>query len=107
MEGHRRDRTVGTSIALVMLPAGFAGWLLLQGPSSVPNKLQGAIGVVLGLYICSHPVARMLNVLLFGDRPWLGSKRSVVWWLVLNLMVLVIGWIVIVMGTTRFVVPNR
>jgi hypothetical protein len=109
MEGRRRDRTVSTSIALVVLAAAFAGWLLLQGPVMVPNKVQGAIGVILGLYICSHPVARILNVLLFDHRPWLGSgsKGAVAWWLGLNLVVLVAGWVVIVMGTTRFVGPTR
>jgi hypothetical protein len=67
--------------------------------------LDGIIGVVLGLYICSHPAANAID-LLFLERGVLrqvSSEWAGLGWLALNLLVLLAGWLVIVIGTTRFV----
>lgn len=68
------------------------------------NELDGLLGVWLGLYICSHPAANFLELIVFhGDIRLLDSLRmSPVPWLVLNMLVLLAGFILIMIGTTRF-----
>jgi hypothetical protein len=66
--------------------------------------LDGSIGVLLGLYVCSRPAGNAVDM-LFAERGAmhrLVSERSGIWWLVLNLLVLLAGWLVIVAGAIRF-----
>ena len=67
------------------------------------DRLIGSIGVLLGLYICSHPAANAVDLLFFQRSAMrqLSKEWSGVAWLALNLLVLLVGWIVIVIGTTR------
>jgi hypothetical protein len=61
--------------------------------------------VALGLYICSHPAANAID-LFFLDRAGLrqfSSAWSGIGWLALNGLVVLVGWLVIVGGTTRLV----
>jgi len=71
--------------------------------------LDGAIGVVLGLYICSHPAANLVDMIFF--KRWSimrsGSKYSALGWLILNAAVFFAGWLVIVNGTLHFVVRQN
>jgi hypothetical protein len=67
-------------------------------------RLDGAIGVLLGLYICSRPAANLVDFLFFGryrDREHT-SRQDDLLWLALNILVFAVGWLVIVIGTTRF-----
>jgi hypothetical protein len=65
-------------------------------------RLDGQIGVMLGLYICAHPAANAID--LFFDRgavrrltsPWSG-----VGWLTLNVFTMLAGYVAIVTGVTR------
>jgi hypothetical protein len=65
----------------------------------------GAVGVVLGLYICSHPAAFAVDLLFF--RRWAGgrffSKKLDLVRMVLNMLSLLVGWLVIFIGTTQLV----
>ena len=69
------------------------------------STLDGAIGVLLGLYICSHPAANVVDLIFF--KRWAimrsGSKYSAFGWLILNAAVFFAGWLVIVNGTLHFV----
>ena len=71
------------------------------------DLLRGSIGVILGLYICSHPAANAVNVLFFdrGNFRQLRSGWTVLGWLALNAMVVLLGWLVITSGMTRLVRP--
>jgi hypothetical protein len=73
-------------------------------PLAVLNPLDGSIGLALGLYICAHPAANAVNMLLF-ERDALRhiSEWSLVRWLALNLLVLLAGWMVIFLGLRRLV----
>jgi type II secretory pathway component PulL len=65
--------------------------------------MDGIIGVLLGLYICSHPAANMLDALFFErrfQRPD-SSRWSGISWLALNILVLLVGWLVITIGATQ------
>lgn len=80
----------GVLILLLFAPAGY-------------DRLAGIIGVLLGLYICSHPAANAVDMLFFewGAVRQLSKNWSGIGWLALNFLVLLAGWIVIVIGTTR------
>jgi hypothetical protein len=64
--------------------------------------LDSAIGVALGLYICSHPAANAVDALFFdrGALRRLTSGWSGLGWLALNLLVLLIGWVVLSLSVT-------
>lgn len=69
------------------------------------DDLDGIIGVVFGLFICSHPAANLVDMFFYrqGIRNQFPSNRSVILWVALNTLVLLIGGIVIFTGTTRFI----
>lgn len=69
-----------------------------------PDLVDGSIGVLLGLYICSHPAANGVD-LIFLDRVSfrrVASNWNGLAWLLLNFIVLFVGWVIIVAGTTQF-----
>ena len=67
------------------------------------NKGDGIIGVILGLFISAHPAAGFLDMFFFekNARYRFSLRWSALWWLVLDLLVLLIGWYVIFIGLTR------
>jgi hypothetical protein len=101
-------RNVKTLWALIWLAVAYGGWLYFQRTLTGSNKLDGSIGVLLGLFICAHPAANMLDALLFARSLGWGNSswRSTLGWAALNLLVLFSGWNVIFIGTTRFVSPT-
>ena len=101
------DRGRGSTVLWVQLVwAGAYGALLhALGTLTGTDLLDGALGVLLGLYISAHPAANAIDV-LFADRFALRritTTRFGVYWLLLNVLVLATGWLVIFVGTTRFV----
>ena len=65
---------------------------------------DGVIGIVLGLYICSHPASAAVDM-LYLDRlvlQQLASEWSDLGWLGLNLLVLVAGCVVTIIGATAY-----
>ena len=90
---------------MVLLAIAYTGLLQYLRPLTGTHMLDGIIGVGLGLYICSHPAANAVD-LLFFDRGVLqqaSSEWSGIGWLALNLLVVLVGWFVIVVGVTRLV----
>ena len=74
-----------------------------RGTLTGMKTVDGAIGVVLGLYVCSHPAANAVDRWLFGrgaHRPSAprGAEGA---WLVLNLLALLAGWLVMFLGVIR------
>ena len=71
-------------------------------------RLDGIIGVLLGLYIGSHPAARLLDLLYLQSRArhtLLSSETGMVW-LIAIILALLTGMFTIVVGTNRFVQPS-
>ena len=104
MNKYRRGRNSKWLLALILLAIAYSS--LLNGPRTLTGTptLDGAVGVLLGLYICSHPAANAVDSLLFGRRgphP-VSSRQSTVVWLALNLLALLTGWLVLFIGATRF-----
>ena len=107
MRERRRGRNVKTMWALILVAIAYCGWLYYQRTLTGSPKLDGSLGVLLGLFICAHPAANLLDMVLFTGNAGLdgSSWRSTLAWLALNLLVLFSGWNVILIGTTRFVSP--
>jgi hypothetical protein len=89
---------------LLVPAAAYLGWMFYLPMLTGTTLLDGSVGVLLGLYICSHPAANGID-LLFLQR---GAFRRVVKdssgieWLMLNALVMLVGWMVIVIGAARF-----
>lgn len=89
---------------LALLGLAYTTWLQFRPTLTGMPLLDGGIGVLLGLYICSHPAANAVDMLFERGllrrirSKWLGAG-----WLALNGLVLVVGWTVIAAGVTRFV----
>jgi len=92
-------------LALVLLGIIYSGLLYYRLTLTGTDKTDGIIGMMLGLYICSHPVANLLDMFFFrrDTRRRFSSWRPAVLWLSLNVIVFFIGWFVIFVGTTRLV----
>ena len=105
MDQHRPGRNIKTLWALVLLGTAYSSFLYYQHTLTGTDKVDGIIGVLLGLYLCSHPAANVVDILFFGRgaRRQFSSRRNAVLWLVLNMLVLLIGWIVIFIGTTQLI----
>ncbi len=105
MDQQRRGRKIMTLSVLAVLGIAYSSWLYSQRTLTGTNHLGGMIGVVFGLYICSHPAANLVDMLFYrrGIRFPFSSWRSAVWWLALNVLVLLIGGIVIFFGTTQLI----
>jgi hypothetical protein len=106
MDQHRRRRNIKMLWVLLLLGIAYDSLLYYQGTVTGTNNVDGIIGVLLGLYICSHPAANVVDMLFFGRGALRqsSSRRSAVVWLALkNMIVLLIGWIAIFVGTTQFI----
>ncbi|HSB05797.1 MAG TPA: hypothetical protein VLK23_11435 [Thermodesulfobacteriota bacterium] len=82
----------------------YGGLIYFYGPLTGSDEIDGIMGVVLGLYICSHPAAHLVDLLFFrrGVRQEWSSRRAFLWF-ALNLLVMLIGWSAIFAGATRLV----
>jgi hypothetical protein len=68
------------------------------------DQVNGLGGVLLGLFIAAFPAANFLDMLLseLGARHWRGIKQADLPWVALNLLVLLAGLVVEVLGTKLF-----
>ncbi len=102
---HRHGRSTKILWALVLFGIAYSSLLHSQRTLTGTNKVDGIIGVLLGLYICSHPAANVVDLLFFrrDTRNQFSSGWSAIFWLALNMLVLLIGWTVLFIGTTRLI----
>jgi uncharacterized membrane protein HdeD (DUF308 family) len=94
-----------TSSVLIVIGIAYISLLYSRHALTGMNHLDGIIGVVLGLYICSHPAANLVDMFFYSRsiRNPFSSKRSALLRLALNVVVLLIGGIVIFTGTTQLI----
>jgi hypothetical protein len=88
---------------MIFLAFVYLGLLYILHTLTGDNVLDGIIGIVLGLYICSLPAANAVDI-LFAERSAVRQApalRTGGRWLALNLLTLLVGWIVIVIGAIR------
>lgn len=103
--GQRQGQSIKKLWLLIFLGIFYSGLLSSRLAQDGTSGVDGIIGVLLGLYICSHPAAGLIDLFFSGrgaQRPS-SSKMSALTWFALNLLVLLIGWITIFVGTTRIV----
>jgi hypothetical protein len=102
---NRRGRKSRVLLGMLLLAIAYGAALQVRRTLLGTHMADGALGVALGLYICSHPAANAIDV-WFYERRALGQVSST-WtgalWLALNVLVVAAGWAVIVLGTTRLV----
>ena len=106
MNWQRHKRNTPWLVGMILLAVVYAVLLFTLRTFTNNLRLDGIIGIVLGLYICSHPAANIVDSIIFGRyilRQGLSRRGYVLWW-GLNLLVMLAGLAVIVTGTTRFTV---
>ena len=93
--------------ALLVPVTAYLGWTAYASTITGVSRIDGTGGVLLGLYTCAHPAANGID-LIFKDRH---SMRRVIseWdgigWVLLNMLVMLIGWMAIVVGAAYFSSP--
>jgi len=104
--GHRDNRRLWTLIGVAGV---FGGWQYLRPDWTAGSTVDAVVGVLLGLYICSHPAANGID-LIFAERSAIQrmtSEWSGLGWLALNFLVMLVGWMVLVVGVSRLMGPGR
>ena len=102
----RITRNMPVLVILVLVASLYVGCLAYMRALTGNVRMDGSIGMLLGLYVCSHPAANMLDMLLFmtaDTREGITGTRSGQFWLVLNALTLLVGWVAIFSGAMRFV----
>jgi hypothetical protein len=104
MGQRRRKRNTRVLWGMILLAIAYGILLRYLHTLTGTAMLDGSIGVALGLYICAHPAANAVNMLFF-ERDTLRQipEWSIVRWLLLNLVVLLAGWMVVFVGLRRLV----
>jgi len=97
------QRKVGVLCGLILMAMAYGGLLLWLRTFTGSPLMDGVIGIVLGLYICSHPAANAVDLLFFQrySIQQLTSGWSGLGWLALNLLTLLMGWLMIATGAAR------
>ena len=107
MKQPRRARNITVLGVMIMVGIVYLALLYTQHPLTGTYKADGIVSVLLGLYICSHPVANGLDVLLYRRYMQIrktSSGAEILLW-ALNAAVLLTGWWVIFVGMLRFSIP--
>ncbi|MGH7832604.1 MAG: hypothetical protein ACREQK_03090 [Candidatus Binatia bacterium] len=87
---------------LIAVAAAYSWWFQQRRTLTGVEALDGTLGVLLGLFICSRPAGNAIDLLLFERSRLrrLMSQWSSIQWLLLNILTLVVGWVVIYIGTS-------
>jgi len=105
MDQQRLGSKIITLLVLIVPGIAYSSFLYFQPTLTGRHVLDGIIGVVLGLYISSHPAAHLVDMLFYrrAIHYRFSLKRSVILWLFLNVLVLLLSGVVIFVGTTRLI----
>lgn len=90
-------------VALILIAGAYSLWFQQQHALTGSLILDGSITVLLGLYICSRPAGNAID-LIFLERHRhrsIATRWSSLSWLALNILALLMGWLVIYLGTMR------
>jgi hypothetical protein len=100
------DRIQRNSVLLwsLLVPAAaYLAWQYYWPYSSGNAGMDGMVGVVLGLFICSRPAANGIDLLFIerGAFKRVVKQRAGIAWVLLNGLVMLAGWFVISVGAAR------
>ena len=102
----RIGRNIWVLCFMILIACLYVIWMAYIGRLTSNIRLDGTIGMLLGLYICSHPAANMLDMLLFmtaDTRERIFISNIGCFWLGLNALTLLASWVTIFSGALRFV----
>jgi hypothetical protein len=100
---NRHTRNTRALCASAAAAAAYSLLLATRPTLTGEPRLDAAIGVVLGLYTCSHPAANAIDVLFYSRGALARTSWRGLAWLSLNVIVILVGWLAIVGGVTRLV----
>jgi len=109
-EYQQRPRSLTRLWLVALLGVIYAAIFVLRPLLLGRPVLAGSIGVLLGLYICSHPAANAIDLLFVGGRGHYvdrSAQTETTLWLLVNCLVLLVGLAVIIIGATRFSIPTN
>jgi hypothetical protein len=88
---------------LITLAALYSLWFQQRQMLIGYRTVDGSISVLLGLYICSRPAGNAIDLFFFERSPFhrIVGEWSSIRWLALNILTLLMGWIVIYLGTAH------
>jgi hypothetical protein len=103
MYQHRHRRNATTLWLLVLVSLFYLGGLIALHTLTGMPRIDGSIGILLGLFICSRPASNLVDMVLFGRTiPWqTSSRRADMIWLGLNALAMVAGCMVLFAGAIR------
>jgi hypothetical protein len=97
-ERGRNYKTLGVVVVLAVI---YIARMYARHTITDTPRLDGILGVLLGLFICSRPAANYLDLLFTRNRT--AGERSLLGWLMLNGVVMFAGWLVITIGATQLI----
>jgi len=99
-----RGRNYWSLIIPILIAAAYRTWFYFRPRLTGNNKLDGLLGVALGLYICSQAAANLLDMLLYSRHFLIqgASTRSNVLWLAANILAEIIGFMTVFFALTQF-----
>ena len=103
MELFQYRRKSGLLCTLIVVAAAYSVWFHQRQVLTGNPTVDGTLSVVLGLYICSRPAGNAIDLFFFERSPFHRMIRdgSSIGWLMLNILTLLMGWIVIYLGTAH------
>ena len=101
MDRQRYRRKTGVLYALIAAAAVYSIWFQHRHTLTGNPTVDGSFSVLLGLYICSRPAGNAIDLIFFERSPFhrMITEWSSIGWLALNILTLLMGWIVIHLGT--------
>ncbi|MGB8214497.1 MAG: hypothetical protein WCE68_13145 [Anaerolineales bacterium] len=104
MKKSLRKRNPAVLWSLIILALAFALLVRFRPALTGSDSVNGLSGVFLGLFIAAFPAANFLDMLLseLGSLRWRSIKQADLPWVALNLLVLLTGMVIVVVGTKLF-----
>ena len=89
---------------LLLLSILYSSLLYIHLSLTGTHRLDGTIGVIAGIYVCAHPASNLLDFVLYGKHLLLEKLpvRPMIFWWLLNSVVMFSGLLVFVLGLLRF-----
>ena len=104
MSRRRSGYSIAILLGLILLALGYGGILTYHQTLTGSGRLDGMIGVMLGLFICARPAANLMDLLYqSASNRRHGLAVYDLWiWLLLNVFTLIVGLIVVIIGAIQF-----
>jgi hypothetical protein len=103
MERDQYQRKTGLLCVAIAVAAAYSFWFHQRQVLTGNPTVDGTFSVLLGLYICSRPAANAIDLFFFERSPFhrVIKEWSSIRWLALNILTLLMGWMVIYLGTAH------